>query len=78
MPELPEVETVRRTLAPALGAAFGTVWTSGKKLRLGQTIPRSRLAALAGARLDAIRRHGKYLLLDLSSGKSILVHLGIG
>jgi formamidopyrimidine-DNA glycosylase len=41
MPELPEVETVRRTLTPALGARIATVWDSGKPLHMQRKPPRS-------------------------------------
>ena len=79
MPELPEVETVRRTLAPAIGARVTSVWTSGKTLRLGQAIDRARLTQAAKGRvLENVRRHGKYLLLDFAgSALSVLVHLGM-
>jgi formamidopyrimidine-DNA glycosylase len=77
MPELPEVETVRRTLAPAIGATVAAAWDSGKGLHMHRKPPRARLRALVGARLDAIRRHGKYLLLDFDRGRTLLVHLGM-
>lgn len=77
MPELPEVETVRRTLEPFVGARLGAVWTSGKQLRLGAKIPLAGLRALAGARLMAVRRVGKYLLLDTDGERGVLVHLGM-
>ncbi|MEZ4369041.1 MAG: bifunctional DNA-formamidopyrimidine glycosylase/DNA-(apurinic or apyrimidinic site) lyase [Kofleriaceae bacterium] len=77
MPELPEVETVRRTLAPALGAVIAGVTTSGKPLRLGQAVPRAALRKLVGARITALRRLGKYLLVDTDRPTSVLVHLGM-
>jgi formamidopyrimidine-DNA glycosylase len=67
MPELPEVETVRRTLAPAIGMRVTQVWTSGKPLRLNQPVERDRLASAAeGRRIEDIRRWGKYLLIDFA------------
>ncbi len=77
MPELPEVETVRRTLEPFLGARLGQVWSSGKRLRLGTKIPLAGLRSLAGTRLSAARRVGKYLLLDTDGERGVLVHLGM-
>src|SRR5262249_41377783 len=77
MPELPEVETVRRTLAPAVGGRIASVWTSGMGLHMARRPPRAKLQKLVGARITAIRRHGKYLLLDTDHAASILVHLGM-
>jgi len=77
VPELPEVETVRRTLTPAIGATIRSVWTSGKRLHMQRRPPRKKLEALVGATITAIRRHGKYLLVDTDRPQSILVHLGM-
>lgn len=77
MPELPEVETVRRTLLPALGKRIEAVWDSGKGLHMGRKPPRQKLRALTGATLRQIRRRGKYLLLDTDRPQSLLVHLGM-
>lgn len=77
MPELPEVETVRRTLAPAIGATIVAVWDSGKGLHMRRKPPRAKLRSLVGARLVAVRRHGKYLLVDTDTPSTLLVHLGM-
>jgi formamidopyrimidine-DNA glycosylase len=77
MPELPEVETVRRTLAPAIGASVVAVWDSGKGLHMHRKPPRARLRKLAGSRIVGIRRHGKYLLVDFDHDLTMLVHLGM-
>lgn len=77
MPELPEVETVRRTLAPAVGAKISSVWDSGQGLHMGRKPPRKKLRALAGARIAGVRRIGKYLLVDTDGPSSLLVHLGM-
>lgn len=61
------METVRRTLLPAIGKRIGRVWDSGQGLHMGRRPPRAKLQALTGATLCAIRRRGKYLLLDLAS-----------
>jgi len=77
MPELPEVETVRRTLEPAIGARIGEVWDSGKGLHMGRKPPRKKLLALAGATITKIRRHGKYLLVETDRPQMLLAHLGM-
>jgi formamidopyrimidine-DNA glycosylase len=77
MPELPEVETVRRTLAPAVGARVVASWDSGKGLHMRRRPPRKRLRALIGARVTAIRRHGKYLLIDFDKPVTLVAHLGM-
>lgn len=77
MPELPEVETVRRTLTPALGLEILGVWDSGKGLHMGRKPPRKKLRALVGMTLTKARRHGKYLLLDTDTEATLLVHLGM-
>jgi formamidopyrimidine-DNA glycosylase len=77
MPELPEVETVRRTLAPAVGGRISSVWTSGLGLHMARRPPVARLRKLVGSQITAIRRHGKYLLLDTDRAEAILVHLGM-
>jgi formamidopyrimidine-DNA glycosylase len=78
MPELPEVETVRRSLEPAIGARIASVWTSGKPLRLNRSVPKAALTrALVGRAITALRRHGKYLLVDVDGPHALLVHLGM-
>jgi formamidopyrimidine-DNA glycosylase len=77
MPELPEVETVRRTLAPAVGAKIVAVWDSGKGLHMRRKPPRKQLQQLVGSTLTTMRRHGKYLLLDTDSPYTLLIHLGM-
>lgn len=77
MPELPEVETVKRTLVPAIGGRISSVWTSGMGLHMARKPPRAKLRKLVGAQITAVRRHGKYLLLDTDRAESILVHLGM-
>jgi formamidopyrimidine-DNA glycosylase len=77
MPELPEVETVRRTLQPAVGAKIVAVWDSGKPLHMQRKPPRKKLRGLIGARITKIRRHGKYLLVDTDTPDALLVHLGM-
>ncbi|MGE0550644.1 MAG: bifunctional DNA-formamidopyrimidine glycosylase/DNA-(apurinic or apyrimidinic site) lyase [Kofleriaceae bacterium] len=77
MPELPEVETVRRTLTPAIGGRIDSVWDSGLGLHMKRKPPRSALRKLIGARITGIRRIGKYLLFDTDGPLSLLAHLGM-
>ena len=77
MPELPEVETVRRSLEPRLyDGTVQAVETSALALRQ-RALSERDLQPLLGARFLVARRHGKYLMLDASSGHTLLVHLGM-
>jgi formamidopyrimidine-DNA glycosylase len=76
MPELPEVETVRRGLAMALdGKRLTRVEVRRPDLR--RPFPERFAARLKGRRIDAFRRRAKYLLLGLDSGEDWLIHLGM-
>lgn len=79
MPELPEVETVRRDLeARILGARVEAVWWSGKPLRLARPPDAPALARAAeGRAVTALRRRAKYLLVDHDGGWTTVVHLGM-
>lgn len=77
MPELPEVETVRRTLLPIVGMKIRGAWTNAKGLHMGRKPPKARLAKLVGHTFTELRRHGKYLILDTDGPLSLLVHLGM-
>jgi formamidopyrimidine-DNA glycosylase len=76
MPELPEVEAVRRELEPVMrGSRFQQVLLRRAGLR---TVFPDRFAArLRGRTVRALTRRGKYLLADLSSGETLLMHLGM-
>ena len=75
MPELPEVETTRRGLAPHLeGRKVERVVLRRPDLRW--PIPPEVAAQLPGQRIEAVRRRAKYLLLDTAAG-SALLHLGM-
>ncbi len=76
MPELPEVETTRRGLKKALvGVRIARVEVRRRDLRT--PIPKTFEKAVKGRDIVAVRRRAKYLLIDLSSGQSILCHLGM-
>ena len=75
MPELPEVETVRRRLEPALvGRTFVRVEISDPRL-VRPLEPQEAAQALEGERVVAVRRRGKYLIVCFGSGRSLLIHL---
>ena len=75
MPELPEVETTRRGLAPHLA---GRTVTGVEQRRAGLRWPFAPELRdlLPGQRIDAVRRRAKYLLVDTAAG-SALLHLGM-
>ena len=76
MPELPEVETVRRGLAAAVsGRRIISVEIHERRLR--RPIAADFATTLAGRRIERVRRRAKYLLLDLDDGAIWLVHLGM-
>ncbi len=77
MPELPEVETIRRDLTPlVLGRTIMEAWVSPDAPKLVQLLPPDELCrALAGQRIDDLARRGKYLLFRLASGLVWVVHL---
>jgi formamidopyrimidine-DNA glycosylase len=76
MPELPEVETVRRGLAPHLdGARLVRVEQRRPDLRF--PFPDDFAARLRGARIGALSRRAKYLLAPLDTGETLVAHLGM-
>lgn len=76
MPELPEVETVRRGLEPVM---------AGRMIELAEVnrpdlrwpFPAGMADRLTGARVKQLRRRSKYILVDLSTEETLLVHLGM-
>jgi formamidopyrimidine-DNA glycosylase len=76
MPELPEVETVRRGLAPVMeGKRFAKVEVRRGDLRW--PLPKGFAQKLNGKTVQGLGRRAKYLLADLSSGDVLLMHLGM-
>ena len=76
MPELPEVETVRRGLAPVMeGQVILRAAVNRPDLRW--PFPPDMAGRLTGRHVVALRRRSKYILADLDSGESLLIHLGM-
>jgi formamidopyrimidine-DNA glycosylase len=75
VPELPEVETVRLGLEPALvGRRFERVEINDPRLTRPFD-PRTVAAELGGERVSALERRGKYLVVRFESGRGLLIHL---
>lgn len=76
MPELPEVETVRRGLQPFMeGATVVRVEQNRPDLRFA--FPENFAERLSGRRIEALGRRAKYLTVHLDDGLSIISHLGM-
>ncbi len=76
MPELPEVETVRRGLLPVMeGARIANAAVNRPDLRW--PFPANMSERVTGKRVLALRRRSKYILADLDSGETLIVHLGM-
>ncbi|HEY8926024.1 MAG TPA: bifunctional DNA-formamidopyrimidine glycosylase/DNA-(apurinic or apyrimidinic site) lyase [Polyangia bacterium] len=88
MPELPEVETIARDLAASIvGARVRSVWGSGFGLHLGRAVDLAGIRRVcAGRRIGAVRRKGKFLLVELEDARAaarpearpgLVIHLGM-
>ncbi len=76
MPELPEVETVRRGLEPVLaGQTLAEVIQRRADLRW--PLPERFAERLTGRRVNALGRRSKYILADLDGGETMILHLGM-
>src|SRR5437879_13676575 len=76
MPELPEVETVRRGLQPAMeGSKIMKAEARRKDLRF--PFQKDFIARLEGQTVTGLGRRAKYLMADLGSGDVLLMHLGM-
>ena len=76
MPELPEVETVKEGIAPAMaGKVIEKAEVNRPDLRW--PFPDNMAARLNGKRVLGLRRRSKYILVDLDSGETLLIHLGM-
>lgn len=76
MPELPEVETVKSGIGPAM---TGQIITSAQVNRpdLRWPLPENMAARLIGQRVLRLWRRSKYIMVDLSGGETLLIHLGM-
>ena len=79
MPELPEVETVRRDLEGlVLGKRIATVEATNRRVLRRHADPEEFVALLTGRKITGVGRWGKYLLVDLDRGAAtLIVHLGM-
>jgi formamidopyrimidine-DNA glycosylase len=76
MPELPEVETVRRGLEPVMvGQRFARVEQRRPNLRF--PLPERFAERLTGQRVETMQRRAKYLLVGISGGETLVMHLGM-
>jgi formamidopyrimidine-DNA glycosylase len=76
VPELPEVETIRRLLEPAMrGARFRRVIVNRPNLRI--PFPEQFIDRLRGRTVAGVARRGKYLIVQLSSAETLIMHLGM-
>jgi formamidopyrimidine-DNA glycosylase len=76
VPELPEIETIRRGLVPLL-TGRKVLEVRVRERRLREPIAVRGLARLRGSTVTGIRRRSKYLLMDTDSGLTLLIHLGM-
>ncbi len=76
MPELPEVETVVRTVTPYLVGRHIRRARFYSRFVLRADAPKTA-ARLRGRRIESVRRHGKFILLELSGGLTLAIHLGM-
>ena len=76
MPELPEVETVKEGIAPAMtGKVIARAEVNRPDLRW--PFPENMAGRLTGQRVTGLRRRSKYILVDLDGGETLLIHLGM-
>ena len=76
MPELPEVETITRALKPRLTGRRITA-AEFRCLRVLRGDPDATAREIAGRKIVSVRRHGKFILMQLDRGKYFTVHLGM-
>jgi len=76
VPELPEVETVRRGLEPVMSGRR-IVRAEVRRADLRWPLPPRMAGRLTGARVERLRRRSKYVLADLDTGETLLIHLGM-
>jgi len=74
MPELPEVETVRRGLENLCGKKIVKIFRSNKKLRIASSLD---LSEIEGEKILEVVRQARYLIINFSGKKSLILHLGM-
>jgi len=74
MPELPEIETIRSGLQNIAGRKVKKIFRSDKKLRTASSLD---LQGLVGLEILEINRRARYLIINFSKGKSLILHLGM-
>ncbi len=77
MPELPEVETVVRSLAPIIGQNINHAQVYQHQLRIGSKVPTDFESRIQDSTVLDIRRIAKYIVINLSNFETIIVHLGM-
>ncbi len=78
MPELPEVETIRRDLEKeVVGKRIKSVEATGTRTIRRHSSKKQFIGKLEGAKISGITRKGKYLLMKLDTGDILVVHLGM-
>ena len=78
MPELPEVETIRRDLErEAVGKRIKTVESTGTRSIRRHKTKKQFISRLEGTKVTGVQRKGKYLLVKLDSGEVLVIHLGM-
>lgn len=78
MPELPEVETTRRSLAPVLEqATISDVFVARERMLRRQANPGDFRRRMVGERIDVVGRHGKFLMTRLGNDMIWVTHLGM-
>jgi len=76
MPELPEVETVARSIAPLVGRRIVAAEFRACRVLRGAD-PDATAASLQGRKIAAVKRYGKFIVLSLSGGGYLTIHLGM-
>jgi formamidopyrimidine-DNA glycosylase len=76
MPELPEVETVARSLAPLVGRRIESAEFRSRLILRGGD-PDIMSARIAGRRIAGVKRYGKFIVMPLEGGGYLLIHLGM-
>ncbi len=74
MPELPEIETIRRGLIQTQGQKIQKILRSDKKMRINSNLD---LSALEDKKINSIARRARYLIINFDKNYSLIIHLGM-